>query len=778
MTKSRPRPGKTSTTRARKPRSRSTTTQKGSDGQTLDERLIAFAGPRQKEILGVVIVAAGAFSLLALSGLPLGVLAEWWKSTLQSVFGWGSWILALSIAFGGLHLALHAIGRPWKITPAQVIGFELVFVISLALTHLTAASEEDVALALAAAGKGGGYLGWALSIPLVEALGMLLTWLILASTWLFGIALVFRVTADDVQKRIVDLSLGMQDWADGIQQKDRRSSADSSIPAPPRQLPLPKPQARTSKQAPPRPGAPLHELVIARPAADKGRLPSRPSHLPPLDLLDQGHPIEQSEQEIRKKARIIEDTLLDFGLPVHVIEVRRGPAVTQFGVAPQYIEKPAANGQIREQKVRVSQITALANDLALALAAPRIRLEAPVPGRPIVGIEVPNEETSLVQLRSVIESPRFFKLESPLAIGLGLDVSGMAISGDLAKMPHLLIAGTTGSGKSVCINAITTCLVCNNTPEDLRLVMIDPKMVELVRFNGLPHLLGRVEVDLDRIIGVLRWLTREMDERYKILAQVGSRNIEDYQKLASRRRRLSKLPYIVLMIDELSDLMMMAPEEVEQTLVRLAQMARAVGIHLVVATQRPSTDVVTGLIKANFPARIAFAVASGVDSRVILDSVGAESLLGKGDMLFQAPDAAKPVRLQGCFVSDLENERIVKFWRNQMTAEEKNAHKSAPWEDMLARQTVIKEKDDLLEEAIALAQENDQISTSFIQRRLRIGYPRAARLMDALEEIGVVGEEQTGGRTRDVLVDQDADPLGDFLDSEPDDNGNLRERES
>jgi S-DNA-T family DNA segregation ATPase FtsK/SpoIIIE len=373
-----------------------------------------------------------------------------------------------------------------------------------------------------------------------------------------------------------------------------------------------------------------------------------------------------------------------------------------------------------------------------------------------------------VHLRPVIASEQFYRVKSPLAIGLGLDVSGTPVVADLASMPHLLIAGTTGSGKSVCINSLTTLLVCNNRPDELKLVMIDPKMVELVRFNGLPHLLGKVEVELERIIGVLRWLTHEMDNRYKVLADAGSRSLADYNKLAGRRKSLDKLPYIVLMIDELADLMMMAPEEVEQTLVRLAQMARAVGIHLIIATQRPSTDVVTGLIKANFPARIAFAVASSVDSRVILDSTGAEHLLGRGDMLYQSPEAAKPARLQGCFVSDLEIERVVDFWREEMATAGATEEAMAPWEEFLARQSLIREKDDLLEDAIALAQQNQSISTSFIQRRLRIGYPRAARLMEALEEMGVVGEEQPGGRTRDVLVDEDDDPLGDYLDLDGD----------
>ncbi len=731
---------------------------------TLDEWLVQKAAPWQREILGVALVLFGALTILVLAPLPLGPAGATWARWLRLGFGWGSWVIALSVVFAGLHLALRTVGRPWKIGPRQVIGFEILFVASLALTHVSSATNEEVALTLAAAGRGGGYVGWALAIPLVDGLGFLTSWLVLVVMWLIGAALLFQVERQDIQAWFLRLSAGMRDWAERIQQHEgrpetmppARQSGARPKPAaqkPARQLPLPQPQNRTDPA----------ELVIARPALVTSRTPSRPSHLPPMDLLEASQPFEQNEAEIREKATIIEDTLLDFGLPVRVIEVRRGPTVTQFGIAPQYIEKPAANGEVREQKVRVNQITSLTNDLALALAATHIRMEAPVPGRPIVGIEVPNKDIALVHLRSVLASEQFHKKPSPLTIGLGLDVSGTPVVADLSSMPHLLIAGTTGAGKSVCINAITACLVYNNRPEDLSLVMIDPKMVELVRFNGLPHLLGKVEVELERIIGVLRWLTAEMDERYKVLAEVGARNLTDYNKLAGRRKKLDKLPYIVLMIDELADLMMMAPEEVETTLVRLAQMARAVGIHLVVATQRPSTDVVTGLIKANFPARIAFAVATSTNSRVILDSVGADSLLGRGDMLFQAPDAAKPVRLQGCFVSDLEIERVVSFWRHQLKGEGDQPTVPAPWDDLLARREVVRAKDDLLEKAIELAKQNETISTSYIQRRLRIGYPRAARLMEALEDLGVVGEEQAGGRTRDVLVAGDDDPLGNYI---------------
>jgi S-DNA-T family DNA segregation ATPase FtsK/SpoIIIE len=452
-----------------------------------------------------------------------------------------------------------------------------------------------------------------------------------------------------------------------------------------------------------------------------------------------------------------------------VIEVSPGPAVTQFGLEPGYIERSGPDGSVRRQKVRVGQIASLQNDLSLALAASPLRIEAPVPGKSIVGIEVPNEERSLVSLRGILESQPFTKLKAkPLAVALGRDVAGGAVSADLATMPHLLIAGTTGSGKSVCINAIITCLVMNNQPEDLKMVMIDPKMVELVRWNGLPHLYGKVETDLDRIVGVLRWVTREMDGRYKKFAEMGSRNLADYNEKAAERGD-DRLPLIAVLVDELADLMMMAPVEVEKTICRIAQMARATGIHLVIATQRPSTDVVTGLIKANFPARISFAVASSVDSRVILDGVGAESLLGKGDMLYLASDAGHAVRLQGCFVSDREMENLVQFWREKMEGE---ALEEAPWEQALTAMAEstngesggsgYDEEDDekLLQQAIGLVKRQRGASASLLQRKMRIGYPKAARLIDQMEEMGIIGPPEAAGRLREVLVNPDDEDEG------------------
>jgi S-DNA-T family DNA segregation ATPase FtsK/SpoIIIE len=368
-----------------------------------------------------------------------------------------------------------------------------------------------------------------------------------------------------------------------------------------------------------------------------------------------------------------------------------------------------------------------------------------------VGIEVPNLRSALVRLRPLLETEAFYKIGSPLAIALGRDVSGGPLVADLARMPHLLIAGTTGSGKSVCIAALATCLAMNNAPEDLRMVMIDSKMVELIRFNGLPHLYGKVETNVTRILGVLRWVVVEMEHRYKLLEAAKARDIDAYNHHLQRRKDTPTLPRIIILIDELADLMMSAPDQTEHNLVRLAQMARATGIHLVVATQRPSTDVVTGLIKANFPARLAFAVASGIDSRVILDLPGAETLLGRGDLLFLNPEVGNPIRAQGVIVTDQEIERVIAHWQKMMP--EKDV--KPPWESMLSEEESEGSDDVLVEQAITILKKDQRASASLLQRRLRIGYPRAARLLDQLEEMGVVGPSMGGGRDRDVLVEPD-----------------------
>ncbi len=348
------------------------------------------------------------------------------------------------------------------------------------------------------------------------------------------------------------------------------------------------------------------------------------------------------------------------------------------------------------RKLEVSQISNLSRDLTLALAADRLRIEAPVPGHSYVGVEVPNSSTNLVRLRAILESTEFHQMDLSLAMGLGRDVSGLPVVADLTRMPHMLVAGTTGSGKSVCLASIITCFVMNNPPNRLKLAILDPKMVELVRFNGLPHILGKVETEIERMLAVLRWALAEMDQRYRLLETANARDLKAYNRKAEKRGQ-EPLPYVVIIIDELADLMMSAPDQTEHSLVRLAQMARAVGIHLVVATQRPSTDVVTGLIKANFPARIAFAVASSIDSRVILDSNGAETLLGRGDMLFLNPESGVPQRAQGVLLQDQEVNRVIGFWQRAMA---QRVEEAAPWEEMIEDES--EEGDDLIDEAIEL----------------------------------------------------------------------------
>ncbi len=490
----------------------------------------------------------------------------------------------------------------------------------------------------------------------------------------------------------------------------------------------------------------LEEIV------DRKRLRKRPPKLPPMELLDEVKLERPSDEEINLSAAIIEETAADFGMRVRVVGVKSGPTVTQYAVQP-FAEVQQEDGTRVVQRVRVTRIAALASDLSLTLAARSVRIQAPVPGTNYIGIEVPNARPGIVSLRPVMSSEQFFHIKGPLAIALGREVDGSPFAFDLSKLPHLLIGGTTGSGKSVCLRSIATCLVINNRPDQLRLIMIDPKMVELVRFNGLPHLLGRVEVQLDRIIGVLRWVTREMDRRYRLMEEALARNIDVYNRSRHHKHRL---PRIVVLIDELAELMAEHPDETEHLLTRLAQMARATGIHLVVATQRPSTDVLTGLIKANFPARIAFAVASGADSRVIIDTVGAEDLIGNGDMLYQSPEAAAPVRVQGCFVSDSEMERVVDYWRNNWEFDEDS---EAPWERALKHRALIEETDEMLEEAIRIVQQEGEASASLLQRRLNVGYPRAGRIIDLLHRLGVVGPEEAGGRNRKVLIKPDEDPI-------------------
>ncbi len=493
--------------------------------------------------------------------------------------------------------------------------------------------------------------------------------------------------------------------------------------------------------------------------------------IPSVALLDDFSESEVDDNEKRTKARVIEDTLASFKIEAQVRNMKVGPAVTQ------YLLQPAIG-------IKVSRITGLERDLALALAAPSVRIEAPVPGTSYVGIEVPNSAISSVSMKEVIDTDAFAQHKGKLKLALGRDLSGAPVITDLTKAPHLLIAGATGAGKSAAINSIVCTLLIHYTPDDLKFIMVDPKMVEMVMYNHIPHLLAPVVTELERVVSLLKWAVREMERRYKLLAQKGYRNIESFN-LAARKGTAGSdpLPYIVIIIDELADLMLMAPDEVETLICRLAQMARAIGIHLILATQRPSVDVVTGLIKANFPTRMAFAVTSQTDSRVILDQNGAEQLLGKGDMLYLASDASKPIRVQGTFVSDKEIEGIARFWRAaQKPTSEQSGPKPLPLKpiqrdtqpgdgaaaeeheqptvtvsalpDAHTGHLTDSEQDELLPKAIQLVRQHERASASLLQRRLRIGYSKAAQLIELLEQQGVVGPAE-GSRSREVLSEDD-----------------------
>jgi S-DNA-T family DNA segregation ATPase FtsK/SpoIIIE len=511
-----------------------------------------------------------------------------------------------------------------------------------------------------------------------------------------------------------------------------------------REVPAVKASAKIEKSGSDEATEPPALRVVAELEDD---LPEIDWKLPSITLLDTVTAKRaQMADEIKRNVKIIESTLETFGVACKVVGVNPGPAVTQYELQPG-------------PGVQVKRITALQNDLSLALAAAPLRIEAPIPGKAAVGIEVPNKSAALVTIREVLETAAFREGTNKLALGLGNDVSGQSIIADLTRMPHLLIAGATGQGKSVCINALITSLLFQVTPEHMRLLLIDPKRVELTGYNGLPHLALPVLVESHQAAAALRWAVAEMDRRYKIFSAEGVRNIAAYNDKATQKLA-RQLPYIVIVIDELADLMMVAAGEIEELICRIAQLARAVGIHLIIATQRPSTDIITGLIKANIPSRIAFAVGSQVDSRVILDSGGAEKLLGRGDMLYQPVDAGKPTRIQGAFVSDPEVEGVVNFWKSQgephYMQEILEQGSGTEWE---RGETQERKLDPLFARSARAVAAEGSASVSLVQRKFNVGYSRAGRIVDQLAEHYVVGSYQ-GSKSREVLMNlPDVDEL-------------------
>ncbi len=699
--------------------------------------------------IGIVIILGLASANRSLAvGSVIGFIAQF--------FGWGVYILPLGLLVFGLWLVFRKIERIPALSLERAVGSVILFVWLLTVLHSFVATA-DTAEAVATTGIGGGALGGLFQRILWNGFGSGGAFFALTAWLIIGIAVFLDKPVQDLFFWLGPLLL----WIQKILNKPIASMSPDSASA-------------SMDDFTPIDSSAMPAATLIAEAVQPTRTTSGQNviqwKLPAVsDILDAGSAPAINEDFIQQRARLIEETLASFGAPAQVVAISRGPSITQFGVEPLFLE---TRGGVRT-KVRVSKIASLSDDLALALAAPRIRIQAPVPGHSYVGIEVPNEEMAMVALRDILEGEVYKRNTKPLNFALGRDVAGLPIIASLEGMPHMLIAGTTGSGKSVCVNSILTCLLLFNTPDDLRIVLVDPKRVELTGYNGVPHLLGPVVVEMDRVIGALQWMTREMDKRYHMFAQIGSRNITDYNakmKLQGQK----KLPYLVIIIDELADLMMIAPDETEKTITRLAQLARATGIHMVLATQRPSVDVVTGLIKANFPARIAFAVASNTDSRVILDQPGAERLLGRGDMLYQAPDAPSAARLQGVFVSDHEIQNLVEFWKTQAGGASAYAVAGAPADSVPSgaplKQTQLwdegakSDHDPLYDESVEIVRKEGRASVSMLQRRLRIGYTRASRIVDMMEDKKIVGPPEGGTQMRPVLdYGQTAPPKDDGI---------------
>lgn len=711
-----------------------------------------------REIFAVVYLAASFLLLLSIYG-KLGVVGEALHGFLKPVFGFG--IHFVPIAFFGMSLAMFFSKKP-IFSLARITGLTLMFMSLLSIFHLSLATEEI--LTSAQAGSYGGYIGFVTNFLLRDILqiGTLGSSIIFVAGLIVGILLTFEVSiiaflksaTPTFEKRkvkeVVDAEeIPVEHTSEASEiniikpissnDNDENYEDDEKLSE---MLTEDEEQAEQAERS----GAIRSEVEIG-PDQEGAEITEKPVkhhqiinwEFPPLDILEASVSSEAIDDEILKRdAQMIQDKLAQFGIQVEMHDVHVGPTVFQYTLRPH-------------EGVKLSKITALKNDLALALAAPSIRIEAPIPGKSLVGIEVPNVQRSIVALRELLESDEYKTINSQLRLPLGRNVSGKPMVADLVGMPHLLIAGQTGAGKSVGINSFLLSLLYQNSPADLKFIMIDPKRVELSSYNGIPHLLTPVITDVEKAATALRWAVAEMNRRYVALSETGHRNLVDFNADPAMEE---KMPRIIVLVDELADLMMAAGKDVEASICRIAQMARAVGMHLIVATQRPSVDVITGLIKANMACRIAYAVASGVDSRTILDSIGAEDLLGQGDMLYIAANMAKPVRIQGTYVSTKEIQRVTDRIKLTMEPEYDDAiisGKSATQKVQGLPPSSLTGQDPLYEQALKVIIESRKASASLLQRRMEIGYARAARILDEMEAGGVIGPVR-GAKPREIYV--------------------------
>lgn len=739
------------------------------------------------QIKGILLLALAAFSYLGLYHTDQAGGAGFYINTaLRSIAGTAALVIPVIIALFSLHLFWPKSRKQYRGKVAALLALPLIYMTWIHLDLLKSTLIHTIpdnlffeGLTLGLAGKGGGLLGAIFSGGLFYSLGLSGSRILLVALALIAVLFLFNVSIKKIIKALLYvLEVLSTIWSNALkalkgligsianapqdeqtpqgeemveisaadyrqqslEERNNNNTEAATVTRPEKQQEKNDELSEYQKER-------LLDKTEALKAAAAGDITPEPLpkqssppklsdyQMPPLRLLSL--PRQNGDQQVkssRNQARLLENTLLSFGVKARVIHVQSGPTVTRFEVQP-------------EAGVKVSRILSLSDDLALNLAAPLVRIEAPIPGKAALGIEVPNKIIALVHLREVMEDNTFQKSPSALTIGLGKDITGNPIIADLTKMPHLLIAGATGAGKSVCLNTIITSMLYKASPEQVRLMMIDPKVVELSIYNGIPHLLMPVLTDPRKSALALKNMVREMGRRYELFADLGVRDISTYNEMAAKETELEKLSFIVIIIDELADLMLVSPGEVEDAIARLAQMSRAAGIHLVVATQRPSVDVLTGIIKANITSRVAFTVSSQVDSRTILDMSGAEKLLGSGDMLFSPVGAVKPFRVQGAYVSEGEIKRITDFIKAQGQVEYDQDNNFLAVPDEKEEEAV----DALFAEAVDLVVRTGQASISLLQRRFRIGYTRAARLIDDLEKRGVVGPFE-GSKPRDVLI--------------------------
>jgi S-DNA-T family DNA segregation ATPase FtsK/SpoIIIE len=680
----------------------------------------------RRDALAIAIFVLAIVAAIAVYFGGAGPVGRRLDDLLAAVFGAGRFFAAPALLILATRVAFP---DKFRLGPRVTSGLALFSFSALGLLDLAEARTVEAMSYTDRLTEAGGWFGLVLGYPALALLGYWSGLLALAALVLLAVAVVFNASLKELAGRfslLKRLHLPARRQADPNSTESGFENRPLTENEPPS---IPKTAKDAADGAPPGiNAAPDAEFQTAAPPKKKRQFAAMPA-----DLLEVRYSKAQGG-DIQARQFTIKKTLENFGIPVEMGDISVGPTVTQYTLKP-------ADG------VKLSRITGLSNDLALSLAAHPIRIEAPIPGKSLVGIEVPNHAIAVVSLRDLIESREFKSRASNLAFCLGKDVAGKPWVADLGRMPHLLVAGATGSGKTVCLNSIIVSLLYANTPDTLRLILIDPKRVELPIYNGIPHLLTPAITEVPKVVNALKWAIAEMDRRFTLLSKAGARDIGSYNERAAE-----KIPHIVIVVDELADLMVAAAAEVEAGIIRLAQMARAVGIHLVLATQRPSVDVITGLIKANIPARIAFSVASGTDSRTILDSLGAEKLVGRGDSLFQTAELSKPKRIQCCYVSDREIRRVVDFITGQLD-------EPVEYSDVITEKRsgmgsgggLDGDDDELLEEARVTVVQAGKASASFLQRRLKVGYARAARLLDLLEERGIIGPGD-GAKPREILV--------------------------